>query len=59
MNREITLMRHGQPNLAVFDKVSARDMQRWIEQYDLSEIIDQPAPEYSPIASCSVLRTFE
>ncbi|NUA31056.1 histidine phosphatase family protein [Cupriavidus basilensis] len=47
MSREITLMRRGQPNLAMFGKVSARDMQRWIEQYDLSEIINQPAPEAS------------
>ncbi|WP_206702532.1 histidine phosphatase family protein [Cupriavidus basilensis] len=47
VNREITLMRHGQPNLAMLDKVSARDMQGWIAQYDLSEIINQPAPEAS------------
>ncbi|MBB1630451.1 hypothetical protein A9975_06190 [Cupriavidus sp. UME77] len=44
-------MRHGQPNLAMFGKVSARDMQRWIEQYDLSEIINQPDPEASVGAS--------
>ncbi|MGA8136965.1 MAG: histidine phosphatase family protein [Pseudomonas gingeri] len=47
MNREIILMRHGQPNLAVIDRVSALDMKRWIEQYNLSEIINQPAPEAS------------
>jgi broad specificity phosphatase PhoE len=47
MNREIILMRHGQPNLAVIDKVSALDMERWIEQYNLSEIVNQPAPEAS------------
>ena len=47
MNREIILMRHGQPNLVVIDKVSALDMKRWIEQYNLSEIIDHPAPEAS------------
>ncbi|KIH84798.1 histidine phosphatase family protein [Pseudomonas batumici] len=47
MNREIILMRHGQPNLAVIDKVSALGMKRWIEQYNLSEIINQPAPEAS------------
>ncbi|WP_082920833.1 histidine phosphatase family protein [Pseudomonas sp. GR 6-02] len=47
MEKEIILMRHGQPDLAVQDKVSARDMKRWIEQYDLSEIIDQPAPQSS------------
>ncbi|MEJ8862240.1 histidine phosphatase family protein [Pseudomonas jessenii] len=28
-------------------KVSALDMKRWIEQYDLSEVINQPAPEVS------------
>lgn len=47
MSREIILMRHGQPNLAVTNKVSALDMKRWIEQYNLSEIINQPAPEAS------------
>jgi len=47
VSREIILMRHGQPNLAVVNKVSALDMKRWIEQYNLSEIIDQPAPEAS------------
>lgn len=47
VNRKITLMRHGQPNLAMFGKVSVRDMQGWIAQYDRSEIINQPAPEAS------------
>ncbi|MBK5418646.1 histidine phosphatase family protein [Pseudomonas sp. TH31] len=47
MDREIILMRHGQPNLDVVDKVSALDMKRWIEQYDLSEIINQPVPKAS------------
>lgn len=47
MDREIILMRHGQPDLVVVDKVSALDMKRWIEQYDLSEIINQPAPKAS------------
>lgn len=47
MDREIILMRHGQPDLVELDKVSALDMKRWIEQYDLTEIINQPAPEAS------------
>uniref|UniRef100_UPI003F5858DF histidine phosphatase family protein n=1 Tax=Pseudomonas purpurea TaxID=3136737 RepID=UPI003F5858DF len=40
-------MRHGQPNLAVIYKVSALDMKHWIEHYNLSEIVNQPAPEAS------------
>ena len=47
MGQEIILMRHGQPNLAALGKVSARGMKQWIEQYDLSEITQQPAPETS------------
>ncbi|MBV6288372.1 histidine phosphatase family protein [Pseudomonas aegrilactucae] len=47
MAKEIILMRHGQPDLVMAGKLSALDMKRWIEQYDLSEIIDQPAPEVS------------
>ena len=47
MDREIILMRHGQPDLVRFDKVSALDMERWIAHYDLSEIVDQPAPQAS------------
>lgn len=47
MIKEIILMRHGQPNLAHADKVSALDMKCWIEKYELSEIVDQPAPEVS------------
>jgi broad specificity phosphatase PhoE len=47
MNREIILMRHGQPNLVAIDKVSALDMKLWIEQYNLAEIINQSAPEAS------------
>lgn len=45
--REIILMRHGQPDLVMAGKRSARDMKRWIEAYDLSEVVDQPAPEGS------------
>lgn len=44
MAREIILMRHGRPNLAPVGKVSAFDMRHWIEQYDLSEIVEHPAP---------------
>lgn len=47
MIKEIILMRHGQPNLAHVGKVSALDMKRWIEEYELSEIVDQPAPQAS------------
>lgn len=47
VGKEIILMRHGQPNLAGLDKVSALGMKRWIEQYDLSEIANQPAPAAS------------
>ncbi len=38
-------MRHGQPDLVMAGKVSALSMKRWIEQYDLCEINNQPAPE--------------
>ncbi|MBV8248093.1 MAG: hypothetical protein JO200_06540 [Comamonas sp.] len=44
MNREIILMRHGRPNLAPGGKVSALDMKCWIEQYELSEIVEHPVP---------------
>ncbi len=47
MNREIILMRHGQPKLAATDKLSALDMQDWIEQYNRSEITQQSVPEAS------------
>jgi broad specificity phosphatase PhoE len=47
MDREIILIRHGQPNLVLVDKVSALDMKCWIEQYELSEIVNQPVPEAS------------
>ena len=44
MNREIILMRHGQPKLAATDKVSALDMKDWIEHYNRSEITLHPVP---------------
>lgn len=47
MDGEIILIRHGQPNLILVDKVSALDMKCWIEQYKLSEIVNQPVPEAS------------
>ena len=47
MNREIILMRHGQPQLANVDKVSALEMQDWIEHYNRSEITQQPVPDAS------------
>ncbi|MFG0863111.1 histidine phosphatase family protein [Pseudomonas sp. CJQ_13] len=47
MIKEIILMRHGQPNLTHVDKVSSLEMKRWIEDYELSEIVDQPAPKTS------------
>lgn len=47
MHREIILIRHGQPNLALIDRMSALDMKCWIEQYELSEIVNQPVPEAS------------
>ncbi|MEG5266471.1 histidine phosphatase family protein [Pseudomonas sp. JDS28PS106] len=47
MGKEIILMRHGQPNLTTVDKVSALGMKNWIEQYNLSVITNQPAPEAS------------
>ncbi|RRV10573.1 histidine phosphatase family protein [Pseudomonas sp. v388] len=47
MIKEIILMRHGQPNLTHVDKVSTLEMERWIEEYELSEIVDQPAPAAS------------
>ncbi len=37
-------MRHGQPKLVATDKVSALDMEDWIEQYNRSEITHQPGP---------------
>lgn len=47
MNREIILMRHGQPKLMKVDKVSALEMKDWIEQYNRSEITRQPVPTAS------------
>lgn len=47
MDREIILMRHGRPNLASVERVSALDMKSWIERYELSEITDQPIPATS------------
>jgi broad specificity phosphatase PhoE len=47
VNREIILMRHGQPNLTMTGKVSLLKMKHWIEHYNLSEITNQPAPEAS------------
>lgn len=47
MSREIILMRHGQPKLVATDKMSARDMKDWIEQYNQSEIINHPVPDAS------------
>lgn len=47
MHREIILMRHGQPDLATSGKISALEMQRWIEQYERSEVKNQPAPQVS------------
>lgn len=47
MNREIILMRHGQPKLTMSGKVSLAEMKHWIEHYNLSEIINQPAPQAS------------
>ncbi len=44
VSHEIILMRHGQPDLASVTKVSARDMQHWIEQYDLAGIVDGQVP---------------
>ena len=47
VNREIILMRHGQPKLAATDKISALEMNDWIEQYDRSEITHHPVPHAS------------
>ncbi|MDO1508677.1 histidine phosphatase family protein [Pseudomonas chlororaphis subsp. chlororaphis] len=47
MNREIILMRHGQPKLAATDKLSALDMKGWIEHYNRCEITQQPVPQAS------------
>ncbi|WP_429502380.1 histidine phosphatase family protein [Pseudomonas sp. 2835] len=47
MDKEIILMRHGQPSLATSGNISARDMQHWIEQYERCEINSQPAPKVS------------
>jgi broad specificity phosphatase PhoE len=47
VSRKIILMRHGQPKLDATDKMSALDMKDWIEQYDRSEITDQPVPDAS------------
>lgn len=44
MNRTIILMRHGQPQLDEFGKLSALDMKDWIEHYNQSGITRQPAP---------------
>ena len=47
MSKTIILMRHGQPKLAATDKMSALDMKNWIEQYNRSEITNQPVPDAS------------
>lgn len=47
MNREIILMRHGQPKGVNVDKVSALEMKDWIEHYNRSEITQQPVPNAS------------
>ncbi|SHI86828.1 MULTISPECIES: histidine phosphatase family protein [Pseudomonas] len=42
---KIILMRHGQPTLKPCPgKVSPSDMHRWISDYNLSEVMDDPAP---------------
>ncbi|MBV7510761.1 histidine phosphatase family protein [Pseudomonas sp. PDM25] len=40
-------MRHGQPKLVATAKMSALDMKDWIEQYNRSEITNQPVPDAS------------
>lgn len=45
MDRQIILMRHGRPDLVPVGKISALDMKCWIEQYERSEIVNQPVPE--------------
>ena len=40
-------MRHGRPDQVHVDKVSALEMKRWIEEYELAEIVEQSAPETS------------
>jgi broad specificity phosphatase PhoE len=47
VNREIILMRHGQPKGVNVDKVSALEMKDWIEHYNRSEITQQPVPNAS------------
>lgn len=47
MNREIILMRHGQPDLTMINKVSLLEMKQWIEHYNVSEITNHPAPDVS------------
>lgn len=47
MNREIILMRHGQPALATLNKVSALEMKAWIDHYNQSKIGCQPIPQSS------------
>ncbi|PSS58699.1 histidine phosphatase family protein [Pseudomonas sp. BBP2017] len=53
MDKEIILMRHGQPDLIMTGNVSALDMKRWIEHYDLSEIKSHPAPKVSVALAAS------
>lgn len=47
MNNTIILMRHGQPQGIATRKVSALDMQGWIQDYERSDIGGQPAPPSS------------
>ena len=47
MNREIMLMRHGQPAGVNRNRVSARQMKEWIDHYNRSEIDRQPIPQAS------------
>ncbi|NMY70666.1 histidine phosphatase family protein [Pseudomonas sp. WS 5414] len=47
MNSTIILMRHGQPEGIANDRISALDMQGWIQDYDRSAITAHPAPPSS------------
>jgi len=47
VSKTIILMRHGQPRMATTENISMLEMKNWIEQYNRSEIIRNPAPDAS------------
>lgn len=56
MNRTIILMRHGQPQGIASARISALDMQGWIQAYEQASITGHPAPSSSVQLAASAAR---